>query len=91
MGFGKEYVVGWGTLAMINAALAQGKGRSGLNWFLISLALGPIATLAIVLLDKLELPAVKRPPLAPSVQILAGVLVLVVLALVYLGTLRHLP
>lgn len=46
------YVVGWGTLALINAGLAQGKNRSGLAWFLISLLLGPIATLVIVLLDK---------------------------------------
>jgi hypothetical protein len=47
-----QYFVGWGTLALINAGLAQGKGRSGLLWFLISLFAGPIATLLIVLLDK---------------------------------------
>ncbi len=52
MGSGTEYVVGWGTLALINAGLAQGKGRSGLGWFLTSLVLGPIATLAIVVIDK---------------------------------------
>lgn len=52
MEFGKDYVVGWGTLALINAGLAQAKGRSGLNWFLLSLLLGPIATLCIVLLDR---------------------------------------
>jgi hypothetical protein len=52
MEFGKGYVVGWGTLALINAGLAQGKGRSGSNWFLLSLLLGPIATLCIVLLDR---------------------------------------
>jgi hypothetical protein len=47
------YVVGWGTLALINAGLAQSKNRSGLNWFLISLLLGPLATLIIVaFLDK---------------------------------------
>ncbi|NLE28910.1 MAG: hypothetical protein GX629_04475 [Phycisphaerae bacterium] len=47
-------VVGWGTLALINAGLAQGKNRSGLNWFLISLLLGPIATfLLVALFDKL--------------------------------------
>ena len=40
-----SYFVGWGTLALINAGLAQGKGRKGFNWFLISLLLGPIATL----------------------------------------------
>lgn len=44
----KEYAVGWGSLALINAGLAQGKNRSGLTWFLISLLVGPIATLFIV-------------------------------------------
>lgn len=47
-----EFFVGWGTLSLINAGLAQGKNRSGLNWFLISLLLGPIATLILVLLEK---------------------------------------
>jgi hypothetical protein len=47
------YAVGWGSLALINAGLAQGKNRGGLNWFLISLLLGPIATFLIVLIDKL--------------------------------------
>jgi len=42
------YAVGWGTLTLINAGLAQGKNRKGLNWFLISLLLGPIATLLLV-------------------------------------------
>jgi hypothetical protein len=45
-----EYFVGWGTLALINAGLAQGKNRSGLNWFLLSLLLGPIATFSLVAL-----------------------------------------
>ena len=49
-----EFVVGWGTLALINAGLAQGKNRSGLAWFLVSLLLGPIATLLIVLSDRLK-------------------------------------
>lgn len=35
----------WGTLTLINAGLAQGKGRGGLNWFLLSVLLGPVATL----------------------------------------------
>ena len=48
---GQEYVVGWGTLALINAGLAQSKGRSRLAWFLASLFLGPIATLIIVATD----------------------------------------
>lgn len=42
------YGVGWGALALINAGLAQGKNRKGLNWFLISIVLGPIATLLLV-------------------------------------------
>jgi len=42
------YAIGWGTLAMINGGLAQSKNRSGLAWFLISLFLGPIATLFII-------------------------------------------
>ena len=48
------YGIGWGTLALINAGLAQGKNRSALNWFLISLLLGPIATfLLVVFFEKL--------------------------------------
>lgn len=45
-----QYAAGWGTLTLINAGLAQGKGRSGLAWFLLSLLLGPIATFLIVVL-----------------------------------------
>jgi hypothetical protein len=50
------YFVGWGTLALINAGLAQGKNRSGLNWFLVSLLLGPLATFLLVAFFE------KRPP-----------------------------
>lgn len=46
------YAVGWFTLALINAGLAQGKNRSGGNWFLLSLLLGPLATLFLVISDK---------------------------------------
>ena len=46
------WFAGWGTLALINAGLAQGKNRSGLLWFLLSLLIGPLATLIIVLLPK---------------------------------------
>lgn len=47
-----DYAFGWGTLSLINAGLAQGKGRSGLIWFLVSLFLGPVATLLIVVLPR---------------------------------------
>ena len=45
-----DYVVGWGTLALINAGIAQGKCRRGLNWFVVSLFLGPVATFILVAL-----------------------------------------
>ncbi len=49
------WVAGWGTLALVNAGLAQGKNRSGLIWFLLSLFLGPLATfLLVALFEKLE-------------------------------------
>ncbi len=48
------YFVGWGTLSLINAGLAQAKGRSGLLWWLISVFLGPIATFLIVVLPKVH-------------------------------------
>jgi hypothetical protein len=47
-----EYFVGWGTLALINAGLAQGKNRTGINWFLLSLLLGPIATFILLFVEK---------------------------------------
>lgn len=46
-----SYAIGWGTLALITAGLAQGKNRSGLNWFLLSLFLGPMAMFFLVLLE----------------------------------------
>ena len=49
-----SYFVGWGTLALINAGLAQGKNFSGLLWFFGSLLLGPIATFLIVVSEKRE-------------------------------------
>ena len=51
-----EFVIGIGTLALINAGLAQSKNRSGFGWFLCSFFIGPIATLLLVLLEKKELP-----------------------------------
>jgi len=48
----RGYAVGWFTLALINAGLAQSKNRSGLGWWLASLLIGPIATFLIVVLEK---------------------------------------
>jgi hypothetical protein len=52
----QQYFVGWGTLSLINAGLAQSKNRSGLLWCLGSLILGPLGTLLIVVL----------PPVSPA-------------------------
>jgi hypothetical protein len=45
-----NFVAGWGTLSLVNAGLAQSKGRSGLLWWLFSLLLGPLGTFLIVIL-----------------------------------------
>ncbi len=47
-----SYVAGWGTLALINANLAQCKDRPGWVWFLVSLLLGPVATLILVFVGR---------------------------------------
>jgi hypothetical protein len=49
-GAASNYALGWGTLSLINAGLAQSKRRSGLGWFLASLLIGPVATFLIVVL-----------------------------------------
>jgi hypothetical protein len=49
-----QYAVGWFTLALINAGLAQSKGRSGLAWWAGSLLLGPVATFLVVVLDPVK-------------------------------------
>lgn len=51
------YVLGWGSLALLTAGVAQGKNRSGLNWFLLSALLGPLATFFLVISAKLPPPA----------------------------------
>ncbi|WP_416444782.1 hypothetical protein AB3K78_15635 [Leucobacter sp. HNU] len=45
---------GWFALALVNAGLAEQKNRSRLNWFLLSLLLGPFATAYIVVAAKPE-------------------------------------
>ena len=44
-----QYFVGWFTLSLINAGLAQSKGLNGALWWFLSLLLGPIATFLIVI------------------------------------------
>lgn len=50
-----EGIGGWGvwfTLSLINAGLAESKGRGRFNWWLLSLLLGPIATFLIVVMPR---------------------------------------
>lgn len=52
MGQNTDYVVGWFTLALINAGLAQANRRSGGGWWVASLFLGPVATLILVVTNR---------------------------------------
>ena len=74
------FAVGWGALALINAGLAQGKGRSGLSWFVISLLLGPVATLLIVVLP---MPGVEARPLGRADWAVLGVVLAVLVVIVF--------
>ena len=48
----QEFVVGWFTLSLVTAGIAQGKNRSGLGWWLLGLILGPLALLILLFLDR---------------------------------------
>ncbi|HEY1041462.1 MAG TPA: hypothetical protein VGE63_01925 [Candidatus Paceibacterota bacterium] len=45
-------VVGWFSLSLIIAGIAQGKNRSGFNWWIAGLFFGPLALLFLVLSEK---------------------------------------
>ena len=47
----QSYAVGWGSLALINANIAQLKGRNGWAWLVGSLLIGPIATFILLFID----------------------------------------
>jgi hypothetical protein len=47
-----EYAVGWFTLSLINAGLAEAKGMSRLGWWFASLFFGPLCTLFIVVTER---------------------------------------
>ncbi len=61
-----DFFVGWGTLSLINAGLAQSKGRSGLLWWVASLFFGPVATFLIVISDPVA--RVAAPVIPPVVK-----------------------
>jgi hypothetical protein len=84
-----EYVTtsaAWFTLSLVNAGLAQAKNRSGLNWWLVSLFLGPLATLLIVAWPRGDVPATGEGDAAARMTrtqavVIAAVLVLVAIAI----------
>ncbi|GAA1776760.1 hypothetical protein [Leucobacter iarius] len=70
---------GWFALALVNAGLAEQKNRSRLNWFLLSLLLGPFATAYIVMTAKPE------PSEAAGVTVIEPHMGLWVMAVLLLG------
>ena len=50
----ESFYAGWGTLALINAAIARSMDRSGLGWGLLSLFFGPFATFLLAVVGRLE-------------------------------------
>jgi hypothetical protein len=69
----------WVTLSLINAGLAQAKGRSGAAWWLASLFIGPLATLLIVAFPRVAHASEAESPGLTSAQILAWLVVLVLI------------
>ena len=53
--YDENTTLGWGTLALINAAIAQMKNRNAAGWLVGSLVMGPLATALLVLFPKLEM------------------------------------
>lgn len=59
--FRPHFGIGWGLLSLMTAGIAQGKNRGGLNWWLLSLLLGPVALFALVAFcDKLPDPEARN-------------------------------
>jgi hypothetical protein len=61
MGTSSDLGAWWISLTLVNAGLAQCKGRDGLRWWGVSLFLGPVATLLLVIRP----PHDAREPSAP--------------------------
>lgn len=73
------YSAAWFTLSLINAGLAQSKGRSGLQWWLGSLFIGPFATLLIVAWPAIPPGQPEFPPgtMSRSQAVAIGIVILV--------------
>jgi hypothetical protein len=71
---------GWLALALVNAGLAEQKNRSRWTWFLVSLLLGPLATLFIVTWERAPVRPVVPRQEGPTRGLLAVGIGLAVLA-----------
>jgi hypothetical protein len=67
----------WFTLSLINAGLAQSKGRGGVPWWFVSLFIGPFATFLIVASPSVQ-PGVAEGKMTRTQAVVIGVIVLVV-------------
>ncbi len=56
-----EYLMLWFVFAILAAAVASSKGRSGFGWFILGLPLGLFALLAVGFM-----PSLKKDPFAPT-------------------------
>lgn len=76
-----SFSAAWFTLSLINAGLAQGKGRSGAQWWFISLLVGPFATLLIVAWPAVAPGASEFPPgtMSRTQAVVIGAIVLLVM------------
>jgi hypothetical protein len=72
-GMDQQWIGSWGwlALALVNAGLAEQKNRSRWTWFLVSLVLGPIATLFIVTWERAPERPVATPQEGPTRGLLA--------------------
>jgi len=59
MDIGNQATIGgwWFALTLVNAGLAESKGRGRLIWWLLSLVLGPLATFLIVVMPRGTIPS----------------------------------
>jgi hypothetical protein len=83
----------WFALAVVNAGLAEQKNRSRLVWFLISLFLGPFATVYIVVTSPVEPSTPVRWSEVPTWQVSTTLALLIVAAggVIVAGTLVGAP
>jgi hypothetical protein len=72
-----SFSAAWFTLSLINAGLAQSKGRSGFQWWFGSLFIGPFATLLIVASPAVQ-PGVAEGKMTRTQAVVIGVIVLLV-------------